>query len=199
MFYSRRGSVIHPKRQSGPFDGSGSLWLEALVPVIVSLLSVASALGQAITRVPAIATFAGDGTPGYSGDGGTAAGAALNAPAGITIDEAGNVYIADTASNRIRKVAVGTGIISTFAGSGTPGYSGDGGPAIAAELQSPSGLAIDSLGNLYIADQGNNVVRRVVASGAISTVAGNNKTGYSGDNGPATFTSPTRAIIASAW
>ncbi len=169
--------------------------------VLMAFLMVVVAAGQAISRVPTITTFAGGGTPGYSGDGSAATGAVLNAPAGVAIDKAGNLYIADTANNRIRKIAVGTGIITTFAGNGTAGYSGDNGPATSAELQSPTGVTIDSSGNLYIADQGNNVVRRVPASNIISTVAGNNKTGYSGDNGPATqatLYAPTAVTVDSA-
>ncbi len=135
--------------------------------------------------MPSINTTVGDGTPGYSGDGGPAGNAELNSPSGIAVDGAGNLYIADPANNRIREVIAGAGNISTVAGNGTAGYGGDGGPATNAELQSPVGVAVDSAGNLYIADQGNNVIRKVATNGTITTVAGNNAEGYSGDNGQA--------------
>jgi hypothetical protein len=90
--------------------------------------------GQAITRVATINTIAGDGTAGYLGDSGPATSAELNSPYGLAIDNAGNLYIADPANNRVRKVVLGTGIISTFAGNGAAGYSGDNGPATSAEL-----------------------------------------------------------------
>src|SRR6266568_5059338 len=137
-----------------------------------------------------ISTLVGNGTAGYSGNAGLALGMALDAPWGIAVDAAGNIYIADKASCVIRKVTAATGIITTIAGNGTAGNSGDGGLAINAELNNPMGLAVDSVGNLYIADNANNAIRMVTASsGTISTVAGNPTNqwgGYSGDNGPAT-------------
>ena len=160
-----------------------------------------AARAQAITRVAVINSVAGNGTAGYSGDSGLAVSAELNGPYGVAIDGAGNLYIADPANNRIRKVTLGTGIISTFAGNGTGGYSGDNGPAASAELQLPVGLAVDSAGNLYIADKGNNVIRKVNTSGTITTVAGNNTEGYSGDSGLATNASlyaPSGVAVDSA-
>jgi sugar lactone lactonase YvrE len=148
-----------------------------------------TAAAQAITRVATINSIAGNGTAGYLGDGGPATSAELNGPYGLAIDNAGNLYIADPANNRVRKVALGTGIISTFAGNGTAGYSGDNGPATSAELKVPVGMALDGAGNLYIADEGNSVIRKVNASGTITTMAGNNTVGYSGDNGLATSAS----------
>ncbi len=134
-----------------------------------------------------IYTVAGDGTAGYSGDGGPAPLADLNGSQGSALDGAGNLYIADTGNNRIRKVAAGTGAITTVAGTGISGYSGDGGPATSAQLNFPFSVALDSAGNLYIADSSNNVIREVAAgTGIISTVAGNGVAGYSGDNGAAT-------------
>ena len=110
------------------------------------------------------------------------------------MDDSGNIYIADTQNNRIRMVTASTGIISTVAGNGTVGYSGDGGAATSAELTYPNGVAVDSVGNIYIADTQNNRIREVTAStGNISTVAGNGTFGYSGDGGAATsaeLTSP---------
>jgi NHL repeat len=162
--------------------------LRAAGIVAILWLSAGStaAMAQAISRLPLINTIAGNGTAGDSGDSGPAASAELNTPYGVTIDSAGNLYIADTANNRIREVAPGTGVITTVAGNGTAGYSGDSGPATSAELHSPAGIALDTAGNLYIADQGNDVIRKVSASGTITTVAGNNAVGYSGDNGLAT-------------
>jgi trimeric autotransporter adhesin len=145
-----------------------------------------NAVGQAITRVATINTIAGDGTAGYGGDSGPATTAELNNPYGLTIDTAGNLYIADPANNRVRKVALSTSIISTIAGNGTAGYSGDNGPAAGAELQLPVSVVVDSTGNLYIADAGNDVIRKVNSSGTITTIAGNNTVGYSGDSGLAT-------------
>ena len=117
-------------------------------------------------------TIAGTGTAGFSGDGGAATEAQVNLPFGIAIDGDGNVYVADTNNNRVRKVDR-DGIITTVAGTGARGFGGDGGPATAAKLDAPAGLAIDGNGDLYIADQGNNRVRRVDASGVIATIAGN--------------------------
>jgi sugar lactone lactonase YvrE len=133
-----------------------------------------------------IYTVAGDGNPGYSGDGSQATSADMNSPASAVIDITGNLYIADTYNNVVRKVAAGTGVITTFAGNGTAGYTGDGGAATSAQLSSPWGLAVDGAGNLYIADTGNNRIRKVAAgTGIISTYAGNGTLTYSGDNGPA--------------
>jgi trimeric autotransporter adhesin len=138
-----------------------------------------------------IYTFAGNGhmasyaLGGDSGDGGHATKAELWAPAGIVADAAGNIYIADQQSCRIRKVDT-KGIISTYAGIAYGGYSGDGGQATAAEMHFPYGLAMDGSGNLYIADNGNYCVRKVNASGIILTYAGNGIDGWSGDGGPAT-------------
>jgi sugar lactone lactonase YvrE len=137
-----------------------------------------------------ISTIAGRaGRFGYSGDGNAATSASLANPEGVAVDAAGNVYIADSINAVIRKVTAATGLISTIAGTAdTPGYSGDGGPATSATLNSPTGIALDGAGNLYIADQGNNVIREVnVVTGVISTVAGGgNPTAGLGDGGPAT-------------
>ena len=133
-----------------------------------------------------VTLVAGNGTPGFSGDGGPATSAQLYYPAGVAVDAAGNLYIADAANQRIRKVS--GGVITTIAGNGTSGYTGDNGPATSAQLFTPSAVALDSAGNLYILDFGNNVIRKVSASSlVITTVAGTNATyGFGGDNGPAT-------------
>ena len=132
-----------------------------------------------------ITTVAGTGIPGPSGDTGPAAAAQLNQPEGIVLDPSGNLYIAEGAANRVRKVSTG-GIITTIAGTGSQGYSGDGSAAASALLNDPEALVLDSAGNLYIVDSGNAAIRKVNAAGIISTVAGNGVQGYSGDNGPAT-------------
>ena len=132
-----------------------------------------------------ITTVAGNGTNGYSGDGGVATNAELNYPFGVAMDTTGNLFIADDGNERIRKVGP-NGIITTVAGNGTNGYSGDGGAATNAKLNYPSGVAVDAIGNLFIADYGNNRIRKVGINGIITTVAGNGAGGYSGDGGVAT-------------
>ena len=133
-----------------------------------------------------IKTFAGNGVQGYGGDGGSAASAEFYSPSGVAVDGSGNLYIADYFNERVRMVNAATGNITTIAGNGTCGYRGDGGPAINAELCYPSGLALDSSGNLYIADSDSNRVRKVTPSGVISTIAGDGVGGSRGDGGPAT-------------
>jgi len=142
-----------------------------------------------------ISTVAGNGTGGYLGDGGVATAAQLNNPYGVTVDNNGNIYIADTSNRRIRKVNT-SGIISTVAGNGTAGYSGDGGAATAAQLNNPYGVTVDNSGNIYIADTSNRRIRKVNTSGIISTVAGNGTAGYSGDGGAATAASLTPYGVA---
>ncbi len=132
-----------------------------------------------------ITTYAGNGTAGFSGDGGQATDAKLNLPSAVAIDAAGNLYIADFSNNRIRKVAV-SGIITTIAGNGIVGYLGDGAPATVGEMTNPTGVAVDAGGNVYIADKGNNRIRKVNTSGIMTTVAGNGAAGFSGDGSAAT-------------
>ena len=117
-------------------------------------------------------------------DGNPAINVPLRDPRSVKIDAAGNLYIADTSDNRIRKVNQ-SGIISTIAGDGLPGFSGDRGKAKDAELFNPTTLAIDGNGNLYVADQGNFRIRRISSDGTINTIAGTGTPGFSGDNGPA--------------
>ena len=138
-----------------------------------------------VSTAGSITTVAGNGTASFSGDNGSATAASLNNPVGVVVDGAGNVYIADAQNNRIRKVST-TGIITTVAGSGTASYSGDGGAATAASLNYPAGVAFDGIGNLYIADQGNQRIRKVSTSGIITTVVGNGTFGFGGDGGSAT-------------
>lgn len=134
-----------------------------------------------------ISTVAGTGTSGYSGDGGPATAALINMPVGIVIDATGNIFFAEEGNNIVRKINT-AGIISTYAGTGTSGFSGDGGPASAAKLHTPLGMAIDASGNLYVADGNNYVIRKISTTGIISTIAGNYALGwgFSGDGGPAT-------------
>jgi len=133
-----------------------------------------------------IATAVGTGEKGFAGDGGPANAALLNGPFDIAFDAAGNLYFSDTFNNRIRRVAAGSGIIATVAGSGDKGYSGDGGPATAAALNEPYGIVVDRAGNIFIADRLNRRVRRIdAASGIITTSAGTGEAAYSGDGGPA--------------
>ena len=133
-----------------------------------------------------ITAFAGTGTEGFSGDGGLATAAELEDPRDVAVDGSGNVYIADQWNNRIRKVDTSTGIITTVAGNGTRGFAGDGGQATAAQINRPRGVGVDGSGNLYIADSGNERIRKVDTSGIITTVAGTGTTGFSGDGGQAT-------------
>jgi sugar lactone lactonase YvrE len=177
-------------------DGGAALSAQLFAPYGVAVdsagnLYIADQGNEVIRRVDAasgtITTVAGNGTQGYSGDGGPAGGAELNGCVGITVDAAGNLYIADSGNDVIRRVDAASGTISTVAGTGTPGYSGDGGPATSAQLAAPAGVALDAAGNLYIADASNSVIRRVLSvSGTIATVAGTGQQGGNGNGGPAT-------------
>lgn len=145
-----------------------------------------------------IYTVAGDGTAGFSGDGASATTAELQQPTGVSVDSAGDIFIADSINNRIREVS--RGIITTVAGNGTPGYSGDNGPAVSAMLDSPAAVSIDDAGNIFVADTYNSVIREVVCAslatgcsppagetaGDIYTIAGDGTPGFSGDGGHAT-------------
>lgn len=134
-----------------------------------------------------ITTAVGTGEKGFAGDGGPAATALLNGPFDLCFDRAGNLYFSDTFNHRIRRVDAARGIITTVAGNGEKGYSGDGGPATGAALNEPYGVVVDRAGNLYIADRLNRRVRRVDgATGVITTLAGTGEAKYSGDRGPST-------------
>ena len=134
-----------------------------------------------------ITTIAGTGTAGFSGDGTAAVGAKLNYPSGIVLDASGNIFITDKTNQRIRKIAAVTGFISTIAGTGAAGFAGDGVAATAAQVNNPTGIAIDGSGNIYFADRSNNRIRKIAASnGFISTLAGNGATTFAGDGAAAT-------------
>ena len=133
---------------------------------------------------------AGNASGGYSGDGGTATSAQFNLPVAVIVDATGNLLVADSGNNRIRKVAT-NGIISTVVGNGISGFSGDNGFATAAEISNPSGLCLDAAGNLFIADTYNFVIRKVAITGIITTVAG-------APNNPGTFYSPTGVAVDSS-
>ena len=159
-------------------DGAGNLY-------------ICDSDGGYVRRVDAktgiITTFAGDGTGGYSGDGGPATSAGLYGPISVGVDAKGNVYIATYVDSRVREVYASNGDITTVAGNGTSGYSGDNGPATSAELYEPNGVAVDAAGDIYIADSLNNRIRLVKAgTGIITTIAGDGTQGYSGDGGAAT-------------
>ncbi len=132
-----------------------------------------------------ITTIAGIGTTGYSGDGGPASSAQFDHPYRAILDNFGNMYIADMGNHVVRKIN-SEGIVTTIAGIGVVGYSGDAGPATNAKMSKPIDLAFDAIGNLFVAEWGNNVIRKISTSGMISTVAGTGYSGYSGDGGPAT-------------
>jgi len=186
---------------SAPEERSANLRLRSNVITASPNIYIADTLNNRIRVVDSssnMTTSAGNGLGKFAGDGGAATSASVKVPDGVAVDAAGNTYIADTQNNRIRKVDAASGKISTYAGNGSATFSGDGGPATAAGLNNPTGVAVDSVGNLFIADQRNNRVRMVDTTGTITTVAGNGTVGYSGDGG-----SPTSAQLyyptAVAW
>ena len=177
-------------------DGSAATSCKLSFPEDVAVLAngdiyVADTGNHAIRKVIAatgtVTTIAGTGNPGSSGDGGPATAAKLNSPRGIAVAANGDVYIGDRSNSKVRKITALTGLITTYAGTGTAGYTGDGGLAVAARLSTPQGLHLTSTGDLYVADSGNNVIRKIAAlTGVITTIAGTGTAGFTGDGGPAT-------------
>jgi uncharacterized protein (TIGR03437 family) len=185
------------------YSGDGGPAVDALLgrPVAVAVdaggnLYYVDSVDQCVRRINAagiISTVAGNGVQAFSGDGGLAVSASLAFPLGIAFDSAGDFYVADANNNRVRMVTP-RGIISTVAGDATEGFSGDGGLAVNASINIPSDVAVDSAGNLYVADAGNNRIRKVNPAGVISTIAGTADNGFSGDGG-----SPTLAMLNHPW
>jgi sugar lactone lactonase YvrE len=166
---------------------------------------IADAGNHRIRRVDAltggISTVAGSGAPGFAGDGGAATSAQLNFPRDVAVDSSGNLFIADTSNHRVRRVDAVTGVISVLAGTGVAGYNGDGFGAATFDLNNPTGVAVDGLGDVYIADSGNNRIRRVSGGGVITTIAGDGLFGFKGDGGPATaarLRTPAKIAVDSA-
>jgi uncharacterized protein (TIGR03437 family) len=173
-------------------DGSGNIYICDNGNLRIRKLTAATGV---------ITTIAGNGILGFGGDGGPGTSAQLNTPQNVAVDKDGNVYISDFGNNRIRKVNASDGVITTVAGIGTAGFSGDGGPATQAQLNSPNNVSVDKDGNLIICDPGNNRIRKVAAAtGVISTIAGRGQ-GFGGDGGPATdalLNVPVGAVVDQA-
>jgi len=172
-------AITLPLVLPGPiaFDAQGNLYFAETSGQVVREFSTAGV----------ITTVAGNGVQGFAGDGGPATAAELDSPAGLAMDSADNLYIADSHNQRVREVSAATGIIATIAGTGTAGFAGDGGPAKAAQLDLPTALALDAAGTLFVADTNNHRVRRIAAgTAAIATVAGNGVQGFAGDGSAAT-------------
>ncbi len=190
IYFTTNGSI--PSTSSTVYAGpvlvssTETLVASAIAPGYSLSASVSAQYIIESSSASFIYSIAGNGNAGYQGDGGLATLAGLNSPSASVFDRAGNLYIADTYNNLVRKVAAGTGVITTVAGTGTAGFSGNGTLAVNAELNWPVALAVDSAGNLFIADSNNFAVRRVDArNGIITTVAGNGTMGNSGDGGSA--------------
>jgi sugar lactone lactonase YvrE len=195
--FAQSGTIITLAGTSSPgYSGDGGAAIAAQInkPYGVAVdsagnLFIADGLNHVVRKVSTsgvITTVAGNGYSGYSGDGGLAISAQLSTPFGIAIDSTGNLFIADSYNHSIRAVSASSGIITTVAGNGSFGFSGDGGQATSAQLNYPFGVAVDSAGNIFIADADNHRIRKVSSLGVITTVAGNGSYGFSGDSGAAT-------------
>jgi sugar lactone lactonase YvrE len=192
-------------------DGASALSAQLSLPTALALdssgnLYIADTGNHRIRKLnlttSIITTIAGNGTQGYSGDLGPATSAAIDSPTGIALDASSNLYLADTHNHRIRAINASTGVITTIAGTGSPGFSGDTTAATAANLALPHGLTSDSAGNLYLADTANHRIRRIDATtGIITTVVGDGTQAFAGDNGPptaASLDSPTATTLSPA-
>jgi trimeric autotransporter adhesin len=192
------------------FSGDGGQAVNASISDILSValdpagnLYIADSSNRRIRKVApggTITTVAGTGVQGYTGDGGQAISATLGRPVAVTLDVAGNLYYVDSVDQCVRRIDT-NGIISTVAGNGVQAFSGDGGLAVSASLAFPLGIALDSKGNMYVADANNNRIRMINSSGIISTVAGGANGGFSGDGGLAVSASlniPSDVAVDSA-
>jgi len=175
----------------GPATSAGLNWPADLALDAAGNLYIGEYFGHRVRKVTpggTITTIAGNGSPASTGDGGPATSASLNGPWGLAFDAIGNLYIACRDGNKIRKVDT-SGIISTIAGTGTAGYTGDHGPATSATFSGPIGIAVDAAGNIYVCENGNHTVRKINTSGTITTVAGiGGSAGYGSDGVAATST-----------
>lgn len=176
------GAAATSAQISSPYgvavDGAGNIYFSDSQNNIV----------RRVTASGTISKIAGTGVQGYGGDGGNAVDALLNLPTGLAVDSAGNVYVADTQSHRVRRIGT-DGKIATVLGTGQPNYSGDGGPGDQAAVFYPEAVALDSAGNLYVADTFNHRIRKLSTDGIVTTVAGNGVPAFRGDGGPATAAS----------
>ncbi len=194
--YSGDGDTAHLGRISTPtalcMDGVGNLYIAEGGSHVIRRVDNG-------TRI--MHTVAGTGSFGNTGDGGMATNATFNTPSGVVVDALGNVYIADAQNNRVRRVDAVTGMVSTVIGTGTPGNTGDGGPATAATVSAPVSVALDMMGNLYVVSRGFHNVRMVNSAGNISHVAGTGAPGYSGDGGLAVTASlrGPRFVFVDGW
>jgi sugar lactone lactonase YvrE len=168
----------------------------------IYLADVRSHRIRKISAAGFITTIAGTGAQGFDGDGAIAVASLLDSPEGLAIDSSGNLYIADSHNHRVRRIETSTGAITTVAGTGAAGFSGDSGSAVTAALSLPQGLTIDPQGNVYLADTANHRVRRIDAThGTISTIAGEGTQAFAGDGGPAAaanLDSPRSAVVSDA-
>lgn len=184
-------TIVGTGAQASSADGAAALSTSLDHPVAVAIDPSGGVLfidGNRVRRVTGhqtVVTIAGSGDAGFAGDGGVATSARLDSPRALAVRDDGSIYIADTMNNRIRRVDP-EGIITTVAGTGERGFSGDDGPAVDAGLSSPAGVAVGFGGRLLVADTGNNRVREISSTGVITTVAGTGDAGYLGDGGPAT-------------
>lgn len=188
--------TIYMSTQAGATPASAAPASQPTTPAATDSAATAAPTTSSATALRLGPDYAGTGLPGFAGDGAPAALAQLDRPDDVVLDAQGNAWVADTANSRVRRVDAKTLVITTVAGDGTFGSSGDGGPATAAQLKAPTGVSLDDAGNLYIADALDHRIRKVdAATGIITTLAGDGAPGFSGDGGPAgaaTLNTPLR-------